>query len=118
MTARTPRQQAAVDKFTHALSTAIEDQCIERMSSEEMDDAFAAALGALSPHDVAAFWLPHDCAGQGGCAGDFGALPPEEAAPPASIVILPVVRVERAGVDLANQGHAAGRDDVIRLRRG
>ena len=107
MTARTPRQQAVIDKFNTALETAISDRDIERMSAEEMDDVIATGLSALSPHDVAAFWLPG--------IEEFVDFPPA-AAGDAKVIVLPVVRVERFGVDLRNQPSAEGRSDVAHLR--
>lgn len=114
MTARTPRQQAVIDKFNTALETAISDRDIERMSAEEMDDVIATGLSALSPHDVAAFWLPG--------IEEFVDFPPDpdaasaRAAGDAKVLILPVVRVERFGVDLRDQPSAAGRTDIAHLR--
>lgn len=61
MTSRTPHQNAALTAFREAMDAQLAPlkEHLTQLTSEQMDDVFANALAALTPHDVAAFWLPN-----------------------------------------------------------
>lgn len=104
---RTPYQQQVLTKFRAAMTRYTEEHIppeqLGALTCAQLDDIFAAALAALTPHDVAVFWLMPNA---------YVAPAPK---PTATIIMLPFMQHEHRDGDHADSTMPSA--DVVPIRR-